>query len=190
MFPPPLRCIRRFFCPGLFFAGRGPASTAPVVFPPVGPDDLIGPLRGFSAEVFRRLRAATYFARGGSSSQSPLHSVSAWRRKLRSFPCSSFSRRTRFAGLRREQRGIGQNAPGGRLRMGTLVPIFALPPDPCYRGYPLKWAKHFRRAKSEWRSAISPGPLGPGCSKIAAGAVSQLRLALPSQRSRCESCAS
>ena len=26
---------------------------------------------------FRRLRAATYFAHGGSSSQSPLHSVSA-----------------------------------------------------------------------------------------------------------------
>ena len=48
------------------------------------------------------VRAATYFAHGGSSSQSPLHSVSAWRRKLRSFPCSSSSRRTRFAGLRRE----------------------------------------------------------------------------------------
>ena len=180
MFPPPLRCIRRFFCPGLFFAGRGPASAAPVVFSPVGPDALIGPLGGFSAEVFRRLRAATYFAHGGSSSQwprppslvpsgqftlSPLHSVSAWRRKLRSFPCSSSSRRTRFAGLRREQRGIGQNAPGGRLRMGTKVPIFALPPDPCYGGYPLKWAKHFRRAKSEWRSAISPGPLGPWVCK-------------------------
>ena len=71
--------------------------------------------------------AATYFAHGGSSSQwprppslvpsgqftlSPLHSVSAWRRKLRSFPCSSSSQRTRFAGLRREQRGIGQNAAG------------------------------------------------------------------------------
>ena len=73
--------------------------------------------------------AATYFAHVGSSSQwprppslvpsgqftlSPLHCVSAWRRKLRSFPCSSSSRRTRFAGLRREQRGIGQNAPGTR----------------------------------------------------------------------------
>ena len=56
--------------------------------------------------------AATYFAHVGSSSQSPLHCVSAWRRKLRSFPCSSSSRRTRFAGLRREQRGIEQNAPG------------------------------------------------------------------------------
>ena len=71
--------------------------------------------------------AATYFAHVGSSSQwprppslvpsgqftlSPLHCVSAWRRKLRSFPCSSSSRRTRFAGLCREQRGIEQNAPG------------------------------------------------------------------------------
>ena len=162
MFPPPLRCIRRFFCPGLFFAGRGPASTAPVVFPPVGPDALIGPLGGFSAEVFRRLRAASSFAHGGSSSQwprppslvpsgqfalSPLHSVSVWRRKLRSFPCSSSSRRTRFAGLRREQRGIGQNAPGGRLRMGTKVPIFALPPGPLLRGLPLEIGKTFPARK-------------------------------------------
>ena len=57
---------------------------------------------------------AGYFAHGGSSSQSPLDSVSAWRRKLRPLPCSSSSRRTRFAGLRREQREIWQNATGGR----------------------------------------------------------------------------
>ena len=94
--------------------------------------------------------AATYFAHGGSSSQwprppslvpsgqftlSPLHSVSAWRRKLRSFPCSSSSRRTRFAGLRREQRGIGQNAPGDaadglRLRFAPPRSIGPLSPDP------------------------------------------------------------
>ena len=79
--------------------------------------------------------AATYFAHGGSSSQSPLDSVSAWRRKLRSFPCSSSSRRTRFAGLRREQRGIGQNAAGDaadglRLRYAPPRSIGPLSPDP------------------------------------------------------------
>ena len=84
---------------------------------------------------FRRLRAATYFAHGGSSSQSPLDSVSAWWRKLRSFPCSSSSRRTRFAGLRREQRGIGQNAAGDaadglRLRYAPPRSIGPLSADP------------------------------------------------------------
>ena len=121
---------------------------------------------------FRRLRAATYFAHGGSSSQwprppslvpsgqftlSPLHSVSAWRRKLRSFPCSSSSRRTRFAGLRRERRGIGQNAAGDaadglRLRCAPPRSIGPLTPDPRYGGYPLKQAEFFRREK--------PGVLG------------------------------
>ena len=70
----------------------------------VGPDALIGPLDGSFRRGLRRLRAATYFAHGGSSSQSPLDSVSAWWRKLRSFPCSSSSRRTHFVGLRREVR--------------------------------------------------------------------------------------
>ena len=28
--------------------------------------------------------------------------------------------------------------------------IFALPPVPHYVGYPFRWAKNFRRAKSEW----------------------------------------
>ena len=141
-------------------------------------------MRGRSSSVFvcrrefRRLRAANYFAHGGSSSQwprppslvpsgqftlSPLHFVSACRRKLRSFPCSSSSRRIRFAGLRREQRGIGQNAPGGRLRMGTLVPIFAHPtpsgpsghlpltggvgPGPPLRGLPLEMDRTFPARK-------------------------------------------
>ena len=99
---------------------------------------------------FRRLRAASYFAHGGSSSQwprppslvpsgqftlSPLHSVSAWRRKLRSFPCSSSSRQTRCAGLRRERRGIGQNAPGDAadgLRLRCAPPRSIGPPP-----YPL-----------------------------------------------------
>ena len=105
------------------------------------------------AGEFRRLRAASYFAHGGASSQSPLDTVSAWRRKLRSFPCSSSSRRTHFAGLRREQRGIGQNAAGDaadglRLRYAPPRSIGPLSPDPIYGGYPLKWAEYFRRAKS------------------------------------------
>ena len=76
---------------------------------------------------------------------SPLHCVSAWRRKLRSFPCSSSSRRTRFAGLRREQRGIGQNATGDaadglRLRFAPPRSIGPLSPDPFYEGRsPVLW---------------------------------------------------
>ena len=46
------------------------------------------------------------------------------------------------------------------------------------------WAKNFRRAKSEWLSAIFSGPLGPGIPKIEAGAAPPPRLTLPSQRSR------
>ena len=50
------------------------------------------------------------------------------------------------------------------------------------------WAKNFRRAKSEWLSAIFSGPLGPGIPKIEAGAAPPPRLTLPSQRSRFVSC--
>ena len=45
-------------------------------------------------------------------------------------------------------------------------------------------AKYFRRAKSEWRSACSPGPSGPGFAKIAGATFPQPRLPLPNQRSR------
>ena len=135
------------------------------------------------AGEFRRLRAASYFARGGSSSQSPLDSVSAWRRKLRSFPCSSSSRRTRCAGLHREQRWIGQNAAGDGSRWALRAHI-RLSPDPRYGGYLLEQAESFRRAKSEWRSAVSPGPLGPGFTKIRIGAIPPPRLGLPNQRYR------
>ena len=45
-------------------------------------------------------------------------------------------------------------------------------------------AKYFRRAKSEWRSACSPGPPGPGFAKIAGATFPQPRLPLPNQRSR------
>ena len=149
---------------------------------------------------------AGYFARGGSSSQwprppslvpsgqftlSPLHSVSAWRRKLRSFPCPSSSRKTRCAGLRREQRGIGQNAAGDaadglRLRFAPPRSIGLLSPDPCLRGLPLGRcaALPARNTRSAW-VAIPSGPTG-GLSgkKIGTGAVLFLRLPLPNQRSR------
>ena len=81
---------------------------------------------------FRRLRTAGYFAHGGSSSQSPLVSVSAWRRKLRPLPCSSSSRRTRCAGLRREGREISQNAPGDGSGWTLRVHV-RLSPDPITR---------------------------------------------------------
>ena len=155
MFPPPLRCIRRFFCPGLFFAGRGPASTAPVVFPPVGPDALIGPLGGFSAEVFRRLRAATYFARGGKAA--------GWIFSQGNFAAPAASD---FLDAQK----VTKKAPGGganRIRL-RLILHDPHPLEPPLRGLPLGRAEYFRRAKSEWRSAISSGPLGPGFAKIRA----------------------
>jgi len=99
---------------------------------------------------FRRLRAATYFAHGGSSSQSPLVSVSAWRRKLRPLPCSSFSRRTRFAGLRRESRWIGQNATGDGSGWALRAHI-RLSPDPITGGrVPVGMCKISGAWKSEW----------------------------------------
>ena len=41
--------------------------------------------------------------------------------------------------------------------MGTNVPIFALPPDPNYAGYPLGLAESFRRVKFEWVPNFPPG---------------------------------
>ena len=143
-------------------------------------------MRGRSSSVFvcrrefRRLRAANYFAHGGSSSQwprppslvpsgqftlSPLHSVSAWRRKLRSFPCSSSSRRTRFAGLRREQRGIGQNATGDGSDEHFVL-IVAFPRTPL-RGTRTCWIlQNFRRAKMEWPPRFIPGHWALGLQKL------------------------
>ena len=40
----------------------------------------------------------------------------------------------------------------------------------------MKLVQNFRRTKSEWLSAISPGPLGPEFAKIAGDAVQTLRL--------------
>ena len=86
----------------------------------------------------------------------------------------------------------GRKEPKSRQRVGTIgrngfaAPASMLPTPwtPVYGGYPLGQAEHFRRAKSEWLSAILSGPLGPGFAKITATAVPQLRLALPSKCSR------
>ena len=136
-----------------------------------------------SRRRFRRLRAAGYFAHGGSSSQSPLHSVSAWRRKLRSFPCSSSSRRTRFAGLRREQRGIGQNATGDGSDEHFVL-IVALPtpsgppghlpltggvgPGPHLRGPPIR--QTWRLSQRRGRPGVPPLRHSGGASGFAVGA--------------------
>ena len=91
-------------------------------------------------------------------------------------------RRVPFCTGRKEPKSRqGEGAIG---RNGVAAPA-SMPPTPwtpVYGGYPLGRAKHFRRAKSEWLSAISSGPLGPGFAKIAAAAVPRLRLAWPNQR--------
>ena len=62
-----------------------------------------------------------------SSSQSPLCSVSALRRKLHALPCSSSPHATRFAGLARGPHRLrpGANAPG--LNFGTKCPKSEIP---------------------------------------------------------------
>ena len=107
-----------------------------------------------------------------------------------------------FQGMRRRFRrlraassfahgGKGTKTPPGTRPMGYGCayapprPIGRFPRTPL-RGTPYREVQQgFRRAKSEWLSAIPPGLLGPGFAKIAAGAAQELRLALPSQRSRC-----
>ena len=78
--------------------------------------------------------------------------------------------------------GKGTKTPPGTAPDEHFVAHSRLSPGPHYGGYPFGPAMDFRRAKSEWRSAFSPGPLGPGFAKIAAGAVPLLRLTWPSQR--------
>ena len=82
-----------------------------------------------------------------------------------------------FSTWKRNQKTLGDAAGANFVRHAGL------PPDPHYGGYPLGRAEHFRRAKSEWRSAIQSGPLGPECAKISIGAVPILRLPVPNQRS-------
>ena len=95
-----------------------------------------GGLNWLCTGKFRRLRAASDFARGGKVTKTP----------------------------------------PGTAPDEHFVLIVAFPRTPL-RGTRTCWIlQHFRRAKSEWRSEISTGPLGPGLAKIVAGAVSRLRL--------------
>ena len=75
----------------------------------------------------------------------------------------------------------------GRIRWATAPPrpIGCFPRTPLRGTRTYKVVQNFRRAKIEWLSASSSGPLGPDFPKIEACAVPQLRLAFPNQRSRC-----
>ena len=71
-------------------------------------------------------------------------------------------RRVPFCTGRKEpksRQGVGAIGRNGVAAPASMPPT---PWTPVYGGYPLGRAKHFRRAKSEWLSAISSGPLGPG----------------------------
>ena len=134
----------------------------------VGPDALIGPLDA----SFRRGVSPP----AGGEFLSQRWERNQWPRPPSLAPSGQFTLRI-----------AGDAADGLRLRFAPPRSIGPLSPDPIYGGYPLKWAEHFRRAKSEWPSAIQSGPLGPGFAKIAAGAIPFVRLALPSQRCWCKS---
>ena len=84
----------------------------------------------------------------------------------------------------RNQRIAGDASDGLRLRYAPPRSIGPLSPDPIYGGYPLRWAEHFRRAKSEWQSIFTPGHWALSLQKLGPGAVPQLRLSLPNQRAR------
>ncbi len=78
-----------------------------------------------------------------SSSQSPLHSISAWRQKFRSLPCSSSPHKTRFAGLLR-----GPQLRGRRI-------------GECVTSHPVRKAGHTKRRFSlplSWQWQDSGGP--------------------------------
>ena len=80
---------------------------------------------------------------------------------------------------------IYQNAAGGRRRGELRSPMTAFPRTPVTGALSRSGAKPFRRAKSEWHSAISSGPTGAlAVWKIGAGAVPFVRLALPNQWDR------
>ena len=80
-------------------------------------------------------------------------------------------------------RQSNQNATGDAAD-GHFVPIGPLSPDPITVDAYLLGFAIFPARKNGVVSAISSGPLGPGFAKIAATAISQLRLSLPNQRSR------
>ena len=140
--------------------------------------DLSCPSNKFIAERIPP-SGAGYFAHDGASSQSPLISVSAWRRKLRPLPCSSASRRTRCAGLRRETRRVFQNAIGentiGLRRQSRLI-LYDIFPGPHYEERTSELFFPIRRAKPGWSPRLRRA-LGPGCAEIwSADAIEVLRL--------------
>ena len=63
-----------------------------------------------------------------------------------------------FPWRKRRQNATGDAADGLRLRFAPPRSIGPLSPDPIYGGYPLKWAEHFRRAKS---GVLGCGPVRP-----------------------------
>ena len=71
----------------------------------------------------------------------------------------------------------------GRIRWATAPPrpIGCFPRTSLRGTRTCKSAENFRRAKSEWLSAVQSGPLGPGIPKIETNAVPVLRLALPNR---------
>ncbi len=73
--------------------------------------------------------------------------------------------------------------PLGDAADGHFVPIGPLTPSPPLRGTrTCKIEENFRRAKSEWPSKFLPPHWGLAKREIIAGAISLLRLALPSSR--------
>ena len=78
--------------------------------------------------------------------------------------------------------GLGKT-PLGDAADGHFVPIGPLTPSPPLRGTRTgRFQENFRRAKSEWPSKFLPPHWGLAKRKIKAGAISVLRLALPSSR--------
>ena len=83
-------------------------------------------------------------------------------------------------------RQSNQNATGDGSDEHFVL-IVAFPRTPLRGTRTCQVLQCFRRAKFEWLSAVQSGPLGPGYTKILTTALSELRLALPSQRSWCVS---
>ena len=79
-----------------------------------------------------------------------------------------------------------QRIAGGRLRMGTDVPIFALPPVPHYGGRVLVRLCNISGAQNlSGFLRFIPGHWALSAAKFVPGAVFGLRLSLPSQLSQC-----
>ena len=135
--------------PGAFLFSNGYLNK-PSPWGEGAPVRTLGRMRGqildwvrYTQREFCRLRAASYFARGGKVTKTPL----------------------------------------GDAADRHFVPIGPLTPSPPLRGTrTCKIEENFRRTKSEWPSKFRPPHWGLAKRKIKAGAISVLRLALPSSR--------